>query len=42
MNIDLEQIRSLLAVVSSTDITELTIELGDHRITIKRAVVPKR
>lgn len=36
MNIDLEQIRNLLAVVSSTDITELTIEFGDHRITIKK------
>ncbi len=36
MNIDLEQIRSLLAVVSSTDITELTIEFGEHRITIKK------
>ncbi|MBS1957156.1 MAG: acetyl-CoA carboxylase biotin carboxyl carrier protein [Cyanobacteria bacterium SZAS-4] len=36
MNIDLEQIRNLLAVVSSTDITELTIEFGEHRITIKK------
>jgi acetyl-CoA carboxylase biotin carboxyl carrier protein len=36
VNIDLEQIRSLLAVVSSTDITELTIEFGEHRITIKK------
>jgi acetyl-CoA carboxylase biotin carboxyl carrier protein len=36
VNIDLEQIRNLLAVVSSTDITELTIEFGEHRITIKK------
>jgi acetyl-CoA carboxylase biotin carboxyl carrier protein len=36
VNIDLEQIRNLLAVVSSTDITELTIEFGDHRITVKK------
>lgn len=39
MNIDLEQIRNLLAVVSSTDITELTIEFGDHRITVKKGGV---
>jgi acetyl-CoA carboxylase biotin carboxyl carrier protein len=37
VNIDLDQIRSLLAVVSSTDITELTIEFGDHKITVKKA-----
>ncbi len=36
MNIDLEQIRSLLDVVGSTDITELTIESGEEKITIKK------
>lgn len=38
MNIDLEKIRSLLDVVSSTDITELTIESGEEKITIKKQV----
>ena len=37
MKIDLEQIRSLLSVVSQTDITELTIESGDEKITVKKA-----
>ena len=37
MKIDLEQIRDLLGVVSKTDITELTIESGDQKITIKKA-----
>lgn len=36
MKIDLEQIRSLLDVVGSTDITELTIESGEEKITIKK------
>ncbi|HEY9715541.1 MAG TPA: acetyl-CoA carboxylase biotin carboxyl carrier protein [Chroococcales cyanobacterium] len=36
MKIDLDQIRDLLSVVSSTDITELTIEFGDQRITVKK------
>lgn len=36
MKIDLEQIRDLLNVVSSTDVTELTIEFGDQRITVKK------
>lgn len=36
MKIDLEQIRNLLAVVSSTDVTELTIEEGENRITVKK------
>lgn len=36
MNIDLEQIRNLLAVVGETDITELTIESGEEKITIKK------
>lgn len=37
MKIDLDQIRELLSVVSSTDVTELTIEFGDQRITVKKA-----
>lgn len=37
MKIDLDQIRDLLGVVSKTDITELTIESGDQKITIKKA-----
>lgn len=37
MKIDLEQIRSLLAVVGQTDITELTIESGEEKITVKKA-----
>lgn len=36
MKIDLDQIRSLLDVVSTTDITELTIESGEEKITIKK------
>jgi len=39
VKIDLEQIRSLLAVVSQTDITELTIESGDEKITVKKGNV---
>jgi acetyl-CoA carboxylase biotin carboxyl carrier protein len=37
VKIDLDQIRNLLAVVSQTDITELTIESGDEKITVKKA-----
>lgn len=37
MKIDLEQIRSLLSVVGQTDITELTIESGDEKITVKKS-----
>ncbi len=37
MKIDLDQIRDLLAVVSQTDITELTIESGDQKITVKKS-----
>lgn len=37
MKIDLEQIRHLVAVVSETDITELTIESGDEKITVRKA-----
>ena len=36
VDIDLKQISDLLAVVSSTDITELTIESGDQKITVKK------
>ncbi len=39
MKIDLNQIRELLSVVSQTDITELTLEFGDQKITIKKNVV---
>lgn len=37
MKIDFEQIRELLTVVSETDITELTIESGEERVTVKKA-----
>lgn len=37
MKIDLDQIRDLLAVVGQTDISELTIESGDQKITIKKS-----
>ncbi|MDZ4837769.1 MAG: acetyl-CoA carboxylase biotin carboxyl carrier protein [Candidatus Melainabacteria bacterium] len=37
MKIDLDQIRELLSVVGSTDVTELTIEFGDQRITVKKS-----
>lgn len=36
MKIDLEQIKSLLDVVGTTDITELSIESGEEKITIKK------
>lgn len=36
MKVDLEQIKSLLDVVGKTDITELTIESGEEKITIKK------
>jgi acetyl-CoA carboxylase biotin carboxyl carrier protein len=36
VDIDLKQISDLLAVVSGTDITELTIESGDQKITVKK------
>ena len=39
MDIDLKQISDLLAVVSGTDITELTIESGDQKITVKKGTV---
>lgn len=37
MDIDLKQISDLLAVVGSNDITELTIESGDQKITVKKS-----
>ena len=37
MKIDLDQIRDLLAVFSQTEITELTIESGDQKITLKKS-----
>jgi acetyl-CoA carboxylase biotin carboxyl carrier protein len=37
LDIDLKTIRELLAVVSNTDITELTIESGEQRITVRKA-----
>ncbi len=36
MEIDLKQISELIAVVTDTDITELTIEHGDQKITLKK------
>ena len=40
MKIDFEQIRELLAVVGQTEITELTIESGEEKITVKKDRVP--
>lgn len=37
MKIDLQQIQELLAVVTAADISELTIESGDEKITVKKA-----
>lgn len=37
MKIDFDQIRELLAVVSQTDITELTIESGEEKVTVKKS-----
>ncbi|MBY0357697.1 MAG: acetyl-CoA carboxylase biotin carboxyl carrier protein [Candidatus Obscuribacterales bacterium] len=37
MKFDLEQIRSLIDVVGETNVTELTIESGEEKITIKKA-----
>lgn len=36
VKIDLQQIKELLGIVSSTDVTELTIEFGDQKITVKK------
>jgi len=36
VNIDLEQIKLLLDMVSKTEVSELTIEIEDERITIKK------
>ena len=40
MKIDLDQIRDLLSVFSQTDITELTIESGEEKITLKKGGAP--
>lgn len=40
MKLDLEQIRNLIGVVSETNVTELTIESGEEKITIKKATPP--
>jgi len=37
VKIDFEQIRELLTVVAETDITELTIESGEERVTVKKS-----
>ena len=37
MKIDFDQIRELLEVFGQTDMTELTIESGEEKITIKKA-----
>jgi acetyl-CoA carboxylase biotin carboxyl carrier protein len=36
VKIDLQQIKELLGIVSATDVTELTIEFGDQKITVKK------
>jgi acetyl-CoA carboxylase biotin carboxyl carrier protein len=36
VKIDLQQIKELLGIVGSTEVTELTIEFGDQRITVKK------
>jgi acetyl-CoA carboxylase biotin carboxyl carrier protein len=40
VKIDLEQIRELASVVTETEITELSIETGDQKITIKKSAAP--
>ena len=40
MKIDLDQIRELLTMVGQTEVTELTIEAGDQRVTIKKSAAP--
>lgn len=37
VKIDLDQIRELLGIVGKTDITELSIESGDQKITIRKS-----
>ena len=39
MNIDLDQIRALLQVVSQTDVVELSIESGEEKVTIRKSPV---
>jgi acetyl-CoA carboxylase biotin carboxyl carrier protein len=36
MNIDFEQLKGLLEIVSQNDISELTVEAGEERITVKK------
>jgi acetyl-CoA carboxylase biotin carboxyl carrier protein len=38
VKIDIDQIRELLAIVSATDITELTVEVGEEKLTVKKTV----
>lgn len=38
MDIDFDQIRELLAVVCATDISEITIESGEEKITVRKSV----
>lgn len=40
MKIDLQQIQDLLNIVSKTDITELSIEIGEEKVTIKKSTAP--
>jgi acetyl-CoA carboxylase biotin carboxyl carrier protein len=42
VKIDFEQIRELLAVFSQTDVTEITIESGEEKITLKKAAPPTK
>jgi acetyl-CoA carboxylase biotin carboxyl carrier protein len=37
VKIDLDQIQELLEIVSKTDITELSIQIGEEKVTIKKA-----
>jgi len=39
VKIDLDQIRELLDIVSKTDITELSIEVGEEKVTIKKNLI---
>ncbi len=42
MKIDLEQVKALLEMVSETDIAELTIEVEEEKITIKKRIDLRR
>jgi acetyl-CoA carboxylase biotin carboxyl carrier protein len=37
VKIDIQQIRELLAIVSENDVAELTVEVGEEKVTIKKA-----